>query len=91
MLRLEWSPRAEVDVEEIFTYIANYSVAAAIRLREAIVTCAERLPEHPYMYRRGRAPGTREAVVHPNYILIYEVGAYAVEVMRVIHARREYP
>ena len=43
------------------------------------------------MYRPGRAPGTREAVVHPNYILIYEVGADAVEVMRVIHARREYP
>lgn len=43
------------------------------------------------MFRRGRAPGTHEAVVHPDHILIYEVGADAVEIMRVIHARREYP
>ena len=91
MLQLRWRPQASTDVETIFSFIADQNLAAAVRLRDAIVTCAERLPEHPYMYRRGRAPGTREAVVHPNYILIYEVGADAVEIMRVIHARREYP
>ena len=91
MLQLRWRPQADTDVEDIFKYIADRNVAAAIRLRDAIMACAERLPEHPYLYRRGRASGTREAVVHPNYILIYEVGADAVEIMRVIHARREYP
>ena len=78
-------------MEDLFSYIADRNLAAAIRLRNAIMACAERLPEHPYIYRLGRAPGTREAVVHPNNILIYEVGADAVEIMRVIHARREYP
>ena len=91
MLKLRWRPQADTDVEHIFSYIAERNLAAAVRLRDAIVACAERLPEHPYVYRRGRAPGTREAVVHPNYILIYEVAADAVEIMRVIHARREYP
>ena len=91
MLQLRWRPQADTDVETIFSYIADHNLAAAVRLRDAIMACAERLPEHPYMYRRGRAPRTREAVVHPNYILINEVGADAVEVMRVIHARREYP
>lgn len=43
------------------------------------------------MYRTGRIPGTREAVVHPNYILIYQVGIDSVEVLNVIHSRREYP
>jgi len=43
------------------------------------------------MYRRGRLPDTREAVEHPNYILIYEVGIVAVEVLNVIHSRRGYP
>ncbi|HLL30469.1 MAG TPA: type II toxin-antitoxin system RelE/ParE family toxin, partial [Allosphingosinicella sp.] len=42
--------------------------------------CAERLPDHPFLYRPGRAPGTREAVVHPNYILIYRVKGEAVEI-----------
>ena len=43
------------------------------------------------MYRPGRAPGTREAVVHPNYILVYRVSAEAVEIVSLVHARRQYP
>jgi plasmid stabilization system protein ParE len=43
------------------------------------------------MHRRGRIAGTREAVVHPNYILIYEVGVGVLEIRSVIHSRREYP
>lgn len=43
------------------------------------------------MHRPGRIIGTREAVVHPNYILVYEVGIDAVEVMSVVHSRRQYP
>ena len=43
------------------------------------------------MYRAGRIRGTREAVVHPNYILIYRVGSDAVEIVNVIHSRQQYP
>ena len=43
------------------------------------------------MYRTGRVEGTREAVVHPNYILIYRVATDAVEIVAVVHARQEYP
>jgi toxin ParE1/3/4 len=34
--------------------------------------------------------GTREAVVHPNYILIYRVTADAVEIVNLVHARQRY-
>jgi toxin ParE1/3/4 len=34
---------------------------------------------------------TREAVVHPNYILIYGVSADAVEIIAVVHSRQQYP
>lgn len=64
---------------------------AAQRLKSLIAACAERLPEHPFMYRPGRVPGTREAVVHPNYILVYRVTGEAVEVVNLVHARQEYP
>jgi plasmid stabilization system protein ParE len=57
----------------------------------AIEACAEALPAHPYIYRPGRAPGTREAVVHPNYILVYRVTAEAVEIVNLVHARQQYP
>ena len=63
----------------------------AMRLQARFEECAERLTAHPFMYRSGRVAGTREAVAHPNYILIYKVGADAVEVLNVIHSRRQYP
>ncbi|WP_144018028.1 type II toxin-antitoxin system RelE/ParE family toxin, partial [Pseudomonas amygdali] len=47
--------------------------------------------EHPYLYRSGRAPGTRELVAHPNYVLVYRVTLKRIEVVNVIHARQEYP
>lgn len=43
------------------------------------------------MYRVGRREGTREAVLHPNYVLVYRVGADTVEIVSVMHTRRQYP
>ena len=91
MLSLIWRDSARADVRAIFTYIADRNVSAAERLCATIEACAERLPEHPYLYRPGRVEGTREAVVHPNYILIYRVTADAVEILNVLHTRRQYP
>ncbi len=49
------------------------------------------LAEHPYLFRPGRVPGTRELVAHPNYIVIYRVTPEHVEIVRVLHARQQYP
>lgn len=43
------------------------------------------------MHRAGRAPDTREAIITPNYILIYPVGAQAIEILAVKHTRQQYP
>ena len=91
MLTLVWRESARQEVRAIFSYIAERNLPAAVRLQEAIMACADRLPEHPFLYRPGRAKGTREAVVHPNYILIYRVTAEAVEIVNVVHSRRRYP
>ena len=91
MLTLVWRASALDDLEQITSYIAERDAAAAERLHAALEACAERLPEHPFMYRRGRVSGTREAVVHPNYIIVYRVTTQAVEVVNLVHARRQYP
>jgi addiction module RelE/StbE family toxin len=88
---LVWRETALADLEAIHGYIAERNARAADRLQDVIEACAERLPEHPFMYRPGRAEGTREAVVHPNYILVYRVTADAVEILNVVHTRRRYP
>lgn len=91
MLRLIWRETALDDLDQIVVYIGQHNLDAAFRVQLLIEACAERLAEHPYMYRPGRLSGTREAVVHPNYILIYRVGADTVEILNVLHTRREYP
>ncbi len=85
-----WHPEALEEFEAIIDFIDARNPPAAARLAATIRDTAERLPDHPYLYRPGRIPGTREAVVHPNYILIYRVGEI-IEVMGVVHARQEYP
>jgi plasmid stabilization system protein ParE len=62
-----------------------------LRLSLSIETCAARLVEHPFMYRRGSADGTREAVVHPNYLMLYRIASDTIEIVNVVHARRDYP
>lgn len=91
MLRLVWRPKARRDLLDIAAFIRQRNPLAAQRLSALIRDAAERLPEHPYVHRPGRVPGTREAVVHPNYILIYRVLADAVDVITVVHARQNYP
>ena len=91
MLRLEWTDEAANDLELIVDYISDFNLEAALRLRQRLLSCAERLPDYPYIFPRGRVPGTREALAHPNYILIYRVGGDAVEILGVIHARQQYP
>jgi toxin ParE1/3/4 len=91
VIALIWRESALDDLEAIQAYIAERNSDAANRLQDAIDACAERLPEHPFLYRPGRVAGTREAVVHPNYILIYRVTAEAVEIVNVLHTRRQYP
>lgn len=90
-MNLIWLPAARRDLEATVQYIAERNVDAAQSLKNVIEACAERLPDHPFLYRPGRVSGTREAVVHPNYILIYRVTGEAVEIVNLVHARQRYP
>lgn len=91
MISLVWRASALADLRQVIDYISERDAVAAERLLAAIEACAERLSDHPFMYRPGRISGTREAVVHPNYILVYRVTADAVEIVNLVHARQQYP
>ena len=60
-------------------------------MRDLIETSVLPLARYPDMYRSGRVEGTREIVVHPNYIVVYRATTTAVEILRVLHARQQYP
>lgn len=91
MPHVSWRQKAREDVQKIINYIADRNPAAALRHADLFAHVAERLADHPHIYRTGRVPDTREAIVTPNYILIYRVGAHAVEILAVKHTRQQYP
>ncbi len=91
MLPVIWRASARGQLASIIRFIANESPPAARRLRELIEASVLPAAEHPYLYRPGRVPGTREIVAHPNYIVVYRVMAERIEVVAVLHARQEYP
>lgn len=64
---------------------------AALALEARILACVDRLPEFPDIHRAGRVSGTREAIVHPNYILVYQASPQVIAIQRVLHSRQQYP
>lgn len=87
---VEWRPEARAALYEILDYIDEQNPAAAEALYGAIEDAVTALPQHPYLYRYGRIAGTREIVVHPNYLVVYRV-TDRIEVVTVLHARQQYP
>ncbi len=91
MLIVRWNDEAIGDLAEIIDYIEERNDIAAMKLKADIIAVAERLGERPFLYRPGRVSGTREAIVRPNYLIVYKVGDVFVDVLRVLHAARQYP
>lgn len=89
--RPDWTDEARQDLAAIIGFIASDNPAAADAFLDRIIERADRLPQHHHAYRQGRLPGTREMVIHPNYILVYAVGKGAVTILRLLHSARNWP
>lgn len=88
---LLWKPAAIADRKSITAYIAQDNPRAAIDVGDMLIEKAAQLDHNPMQGRIGRVKGTRELVVHPNYILIYRIVGKIVEVLRVKHAAQRWP
>jgi addiction module RelE/StbE family toxin len=91
MLSVQWLTKARNNLATIIEYIAERNDEAAADLQDEIERAASQLPQHAYLYRRGRVAGTREIVVHPNYLVVYRIKPDVIEIVNVLHARQEYP
>lgn len=91
MLRLKWRPLAEEDLLCIVEFIAEDDPDAALALVQMIGEKVEGLRIRPRLYRVGRVSGTREMVVHHNYIVVYSIDVDVVEILSVKHARQQWP
>ena len=86
-----WNEAALDDRDAIMDYIAADNPAAAIKLDDEFEAKAEHAAENPRTYKPGRMPGTREIVVRPTYVMIYCIQGDDIEILRVLHARQQWP
>lgn len=91
MMQLLWTPEAIHDREEIYDYIEARNPPAAMALDASFAEKAGRLLVHAGLGRPGRVAGTRELVLHENYMLVYDVSGEQVRVLRILHAARQWP
>lgn len=91
MLMIDWSTQALDDVDSVVDYLFARNPAAAMEMDFLIHESVRNLAVMPYIGRPGRLPETRELVIHPNYIIVYEVNAQMLKILSLIHTRQSYP
>ncbi len=82
---LKWTKSALRSVDDIAQYIARDNPKRATSFVLELRAAVNRLQSHPGMGRAGRVVGTRELVLHKNYIAIYRVRGNDVEVLTLHH------
>jgi len=90
-VKLEWTRAARVDRLDIYGHIEADNPRAAATLDRRLQDVAGRLTSFPHLGRPGRVQGTREAVAHPNYVMVYELEGDVVRILRVLHVARRWP
>jgi len=89
LLPIVRSTRAEDDLIAIWLHVGSDSEAAADRLLDRIEARWQQLATYPYSGapRDDIAPGIRHLIVG-EYLILYRVGEDAIEILRVLHGRR---
>lgn len=90
-MKLRWSLDALADRRETYSFIEEENPRAALELDTRISQAAQRLTKFPKLGRPGRQEGSREFVVTPSYILIYEIRDHEIWVLNVVNTRRRWP
>ena len=87
-MSIKWTKTALASVDDIAGFIAKDNPTRATNFVLELQASVTKLQAHPGMGRAGRVPGTRELVLHKNYIAIYRVRGDDVEILRLHHAAR---
>ena len=88
---LSLSPRAIRDIAAIDAYYTQFGLATANRVVATIKAAAESVRLNPLIGTEGIRKGTRHKVIgrYP-YTIVYRVHRDRIQIVRVLHRRREY-
>ncbi len=90
MGRVTLTPRAEVDLDEIWLHVAADAPAAADRLVDQIVARLQTLADFPRLgpSRPEIAPEARMLIIG-DYLAPYRIDGPDVDIVRVVHGARQ--
>jgi toxin ParE1/3/4 len=84
------APRADNDLDEIWSYIAQDNPSAADRFIDSLGEKFAMLAAHPHAGRPSDAlrPGLRR-LSFGNYAIFYRIESNCVEIARILHGARD--
>ena len=90
MVKLEWSPKSLMEIEEIFEYIAEDSREYASVFVRKLIEATTSIAEFPLIGRvvpEFKDPIIRERI-YKNYRIIYRFNNNKVEIVTIFHNAR---
>lgn len=90
MAGVVFTGKARADLIDIWLHIAADDPATADRVLDQLGEAAGRLADHPEMgtARNDIRPGLRY-LISGSYLLLYRITDAGVEIVRVVHGRRD--
>lgn len=90
-MKIVWTRRAFQDRQSVYAFIGQDAPAAALMLHNVFEMRLKQLSTLPMLGRMGRKPGTRELVLHPHYLLVYDIRPDHIRILRLLHTARQWP
>ena len=90
-MTVKWTKIALASLRELAQYIKRGNFERARTFIQEIRMKTDMLQEFPSAGRAGRVLGTRELIVHENYIVPYRMVNGNVEILRVHHVAKNWP
>ncbi len=92
MIRVRIADRAQEDLLDVWLYVARDSLRAADQLLKRLEASFGRLLGHAKIGRRRPELGSAiRSLAVGSYVIFYRAMSGAVEVIRVLHGRRDLP
>jgi toxin ParE1/3/4 len=85
---LKWTRGALRNLQEVADYIASDNPKRAASFVMELRDKTDLLTRFPALGRPGRIVGSRELVLHRNYLAIYRVVRDEVQILRIHHVAR---
>lgn len=90
MSQIRFTTPAKLDLGQIFHYLAQDNVEAAIKHRQRLEKRWSALIDQPRMgTKRDDIEPNLRSVTEGNYVIFYRIVADGIEIVRVLHSARD--